>query len=761
MGVIDSQNRQWATPIFTIAGGVKQSGVYQGTEATIPIEELIAAAGGLEPNASLNLRILRNNSLRFQIYLDPAKPDPANRLMSGDIVLVQTTPAATPPAIVPVVCVGLLDRPVVLPLDPTIQTLAELTARLGQSPDVAKTARLVSPVADPQGRLLPGTIVYFAPQLIDRTPLQMPGALPEMFALKRPALPQREPPTVQAAPVESQPSPTQTDLVMASGAAPVSAPSTPAPAASVPADSAAPAVVSNGPASVDSTGGESEKKSADAVAAKEVAAEKNEKPVEDKKVEASESATANAPATVSEPAAQALEVPPAPQVSTTGGRVPPMSLAAPVQPVAGNESLNSGGVSSRANDLLNPEDPQLDSGAPTAHLYHAPYVDGMGQVRVQQVYGQPVVSELNVHPTQMMLVHAETPYGGYQGAGYPEFDSGMVTPAMGMAQATTHVNTLDRGHAPFFAEQAARQAMSQGEVRETSGQSNLEQSKLDLTTQSERPVKKEFSSWGRVLSTIFGAVFLISAGLVIVSIWSPWKKYQFSLIRIDGAHDSEEETAQSRMQETAAAFRSNEATISASTSPPKSEPVIPPVHFQNAVSELVQRTVPVVEEPVVVPNQWPLHGQVVGHRRIILNQAHETIASPHFPIESPAPVVSSEKVSRQSIDERTLRANLRAAFVPKRTATVENVSCEQDAFDTVEEAPSSVSSMMESLASQYEASRYDEVLPPVDSTAPRADAASAITGSRDFDIVQPDHSPIAAMSPLDRALRTLASEKRG
>ncbi|WP_437193002.1 hypothetical protein [Planctomicrobium sp. SH527] len=766
MGVIDAQNRQLASPVFTIAGGVKQSGVYQGTEATIPIEELIAAAGGLEPNASLNLRVLRNNNLRFQVFLDPAKPDPANRLMSGDIVLVQSTPAAIPPTTIPVVCVGLLDRPVVLPLDPTIQTLSVLTARLGQSPEVAKTARLVSPVADPQGRLLPGTIIFFAPQMIDRTPLQMPGALPEVLALKRPAVPKNEPLTVQVVPAESKP-----ELVMVAETTPAATPA---------------AAVSDGQASVEPLldGAEAKKPevatanmpvtatasgtpAADSTAAaavsktEPVAAASTEpaveKPItekattEQKATEASESATANAPASVSEPAVPELELPPSPQVSANGGLIPPMTIRPSSQPAAGNVGQAPAMVSSLSNELLDPQDPQLDSGAPTAHLYQEPYAAAMGQVQMQQGYGQPIVSELNVHPTQMVLVHAENQYGVYREmVGGPEYDSGMVTPAMGMAQATTHVNTLDRGHTPYFAERAAEQATEQAAGR--ANQQEKMGASLDLTKHAAKSPEKASSPWGGILSTIFGCVFMVSAGLVMVSIWAPWKKYQLSVIRIDGAHDSEAELTNSRMQDTAVAFSSTEETHPTASVGPRSGPVTPPARFQNAVSDLVQRTLPVVEEQVVVPKQWPLHGQVVGHRRIILNQPHESIAAPHFPVESSVPDRHPEKVTRQSIDERALRANLRAAFVPTQVENTETMECKRDSFcPTPEESPS-VSSTV---------SQYDQVLAPVETPVQCDDAVPVATGSRDFDIVQPDHSPIVAMSPLDRALRTLASEKRG
>lgn len=180
---------------YAIVGAVRQSAVYVSAQAPLPVWRLVEAAGGLEPDAGPTLRIVRNGSSRFQINFDPNHPRQDDLLLPGDIVVVAVRPGAVPaPAdprtTIPVACIGLTDRPVVLPLDPTIVTVNELLRRLMQPAEMARTVRVIDPPLKSQTQeLVPGSVVFFDSRGVDRQPLEQAGALPAPVNLDQPAAP--------------------------------------------------------------------------------------------------------------------------------------------------------------------------------------------------------------------------------------------------------------------------------------------------------------------------------------------------------------------------------------------------------------------------------------------------------------------------------------------------------------------------------------------------------------------------------------------
>ncbi|WP_437188173.1 hypothetical protein SH668x_001603 [Planctomicrobium sp. SH668] len=199
---------------------------------------------------------------------------------------------------------------------------------------------------------------------------------------------------------------------------------------------------------------------------------------------------------------------------------------------------------------------------------------------------------------------------------------------------------------------------------------------------------------------------------------------------------------------------------------------------QNVVEQILDRKLPVVEELVAVPSQWPLHGKVIGHQRIILNQRHEQLAGPHFSSnQSDHP---KRPLPTASLSEREIRERLKEVF---RKANVgphhDDMLDEVDTFEI--ESPSGVVQMnrqshqptesaarqpltSEDVTSMVQKSPAPAVRQPVPSTerVQPLPAPSRNPSDDGFDIVQPQVSQTTpTQSPLERALRTLASEKNG
>ncbi len=683
MGVIDSQRPAGATYHYTIIGAVARSGAFHSNESSVSLEQLLNAAGGLSPNASPTLKVLRNQQIRFQILFDPRQPDPANRLQPGDVVIVTATGGV--PSTIPVACLGLLDRPVVLPLDPTIQTVNELTHRLLQSPEAARMAAVVSPQGDIQGRLTPGTVVIFSPGSIDRYPLMQPGALPESLELKK--------------------------FHLSSTAVPHAVPHTVIPVS-----------------------------------------------------EPSRTLSQPVTQTISEPT---LEL-------TLPGEAP--EPASDLQSSMHSHSPPVLRVAAETPSLfLDSARLQHDSGAPSQHLFAAPEVDGVTVSRIVGTSAQLMPGEAS----EMPLVLAEQTM--------PLHEQSELSPgANGPLISPFSSDEMNHGLPAAMQAQSNRYASLFNDTETATGEATAEQTPAagEVPASNQTKARSVFK-----LPSLIGGLsgllaIIVAIGYVLSQLQSP------SNIVMKAKPRTPTEPVVTLQAAAMAAPQTDAATESvAPTATPAPRSASMKSSIQDDVEAIVQRTVPLVEESVRIPGNWQLHGQVVGHRRIVLHQAHEEVVPvPHFAIKVDA--ASTQSGHRQNpSSERELRTRLKDAFRPTR----QDVS---DVTEDLAESPPTDRVPTENVANHDRIDRgsgssrsgdatvtertatapalENPVLPellqpavPVQPSAPvpaphlKSALRTGAAGPTEYDIVQPELSQSPARSPLERALRTLASEKSG
>lgn len=158
-----------------ILGEVVRPGVYAARGLPPSLDELIEHAGGLTPNASGLVCIVRNGRIEALPAADRARNV---SLQPGDVVIAE--PHFTPPEAVrltahpaadlprQIAVVGLLDRPAVLKVRAADCTPEALTALLGQGADAAASVRVLHAVH--WERALPVSVDSAAP-LPDRAVL--------------------------------------------------------------------------------------------------------------------------------------------------------------------------------------------------------------------------------------------------------------------------------------------------------------------------------------------------------------------------------------------------------------------------------------------------------------------------------------------------------------------------------------------------------------------------------------------------------------
>ncbi|TWT49921.1 hypothetical protein KOR42_37390 [Thalassoglobus neptunius] len=221
---------------YSIVGAVDLPGVFVSTDRPkIILKDLLAAAGGLTPDASLAVRLVRHGSSTVQIFDNSHTR--ANFAIEPDDVVVIVPRRDSPTGFVthdvtPVACLGLANRPVVLPLESTILTVTDLLKSLRQH-DLAPTAvQVLDPYArQAQELLLRGSVVVFDPSTLNLESLnqiqEFPPAVPlnhrEMAARigTRPASqmnqePQPKSPRSPLA-VPPNPAPTETPKIQVTG----------------------------------------------------------------------------------------------------------------------------------------------------------------------------------------------------------------------------------------------------------------------------------------------------------------------------------------------------------------------------------------------------------------------------------------------------------------------------------------------------------------------------------------------------------------
>ncbi|WP_437228559.1 hypothetical protein SH661x_000967 [Planctomicrobium sp. SH661] len=604
---------------YTVVGAVLRSGVYASNERSIPLGRLIEFAGGLNPQASSTLRIVRNRDVRFQIQYTPNGPGSNDMLLPGDIVVVPIHPSAVinndaPDAIMPVACLGLLNRPVVLPLNPAINTVEELARRLGQYPELVRTAQVISPARATQPvQLSSGSVIVFDSRIVDKLPLEQPGFLPELIDLDQsrtsafPGIMPADvdlPPAVPGAQVVQQVS---GDLI-----APPSLEFT----------SAVPMALPYAPS--------------------------DNLPVRD-------SAT---PATV-------LDFP----VSQASGQIPPMpaDLAHAIQLFAPSQS---------------DEKPSV----------------------IQTRSAEVTVETIDIEPTPASSASAE------------------ATPPREISPRSTAEVT-----GPLTSRSILKASSE-------AGQSNP----IRQATRSNTLIRYVLYC-GAAISIVIGLGLLLSVAIGPLEFVRP------------------AETPTRAVDSTPAP--------QAVAQPEQTRPTV-----RQGVEGLLKREIPVVEEEVRVPSDWPLHGKVVGHRRIILNSAHVEMNGPHFAKRSRNSDREKISIGAGKASERHLRNSLREICKPSFTSMNDESVLENSDESSINETPVTPASGAKPPTIEIPTFPVERTSAPAREietvSAPHlhSESPSRPADIMEFDIVQPPNpAPVqtAAMSPLERALRTLASEKRG
>jgi|GEM_PF-3098025 len=694
-GLIESRPQNTGPFAYAIVGEVKQSAVYSSHESWLPIDQLISAAGGLTPDASPVVRVVRNGELRFQMHVVPDQPDPSNRVLPNDVIIVSARQATAGNAgIVPIACLGLTKTPVVLPLDPSIQSIAELTRCLAQPAVVAQSAALIGPGSSAR-QLTAGCVVVFDPRLVDPEPLRLPDMIPpalDMEQARTSAAPGLVAGTLHT-PTPAPPVSLQNRL-LAQGSSSPARPGLQVPDLSISQLNFDAAATGSGSAMLQVQAEQVQ----DLFTPEDILPPVSPQPYD-----------------MARPAAIAIAAPPATPLSAPPPIPMPTSAAQPPE-------------AAMATTTTTP------------------------QRELEPVLVRPLSTNVIVEPVP-------EPASSLSSSGFhPTTASGSGTGSETSRATALPVRTAE-SVLPQDYRNSRQEKASPAERRPLSA---VTAQNSDMASLSPLPAEQSGSlAWEQPLSILFGAGLMLGGIMAMTWIWAGWQNH---LARVRSEAGAAEQAHTDRAGQPAAASSADAAlasratsgavppgavpfgtvspgTIVSATVPPGLQHSIPPV-TPNPIQQLIHRTVPVVEEQIQVPNEWPLHGLVIGHRRHILHSAHETIAGPHFSRRDTQTAREKVPVQAHSLDERTLRSRLRAAMSP--------------ASDSQE------------LPAQTPSVPDDAVFRPASKERTVAAARVAASSGSDreadheLDIVQPqDPAPAVAMSPLERALRTLASEKFG
>jgi len=710
MRVVESPSRTNVAAVsapfaYSVVGAVDRPGVYTTTQPSLSIRQLVDSAGGLTAQAQTTLRVVRNNDVRFQVQYLVNGRGADEMLLPGDILVVplqspMETANAHPDAMMPVACLGLLDRPVVLPLDLSITTVQELTRRLGQHPQLAQTAHVIEPV---RGRspteLASGSVIIFESRLVDRLPLtSQPGFLPAPIPLDgirtsaspEPVLPTQEHQLPGAPPVQSVQSVQQasanlpgrmTDLI----APPQQQQLTNQPA--LPSLELPVMTAQNAP--------------------EEIPGDHDANATTDIQVVTNGSATTQ----TTESSAQAGTVP------LPNDLAQALELFAPVK---------------------QPRHPTPQPLLPRQDSLQTP--DSSQSVTSQQSTRRQDVMVESV-PSTTISALAETE----SHAAAPVTQTGGQTPNLIAKIPSARIEAL----------RAA-----------ASGQSFPSSEKVQLDSKestSPKPIPtlprmRKNGILGYLLFCGAALSILVGCSLMISMIFASHGPSSTTQIDTPATLDSEpDEASPTSAAKSAGAPQSATGT---------------------QIKELLNRELPMIEVPVQIPAAWPLHGKVVGHRRCLLNAAHEEIPGPHFGKRQNLPECDLDLVTSTQTAERQLRKSLREIcradheVSSKKSGLAESdhsVKTDIQSDEPASRGPVFQQPVPREAGGDRECGRT--VNSPLNPPAP-ANVASArneagrpasTIGNPDFDIVQPPpHAPAqtSTMSPLERALRTLATEKR-
>lgn len=182
---------------YGILGEVGRPGVYSAEGREVTLQELVQQAGGITPLAGPTVRLIRQQRVAQGKFFDPNGRD---LLQSGDVLLIDSRmPAAANSPVTYIGILGVASHPVIVPLQPENAQLQRLMLALGQSPELARTARLMMPSRMPMPNsptaLLPsGTVLALDPRLLVSANLPaFPDPMPMSFApAAQPRLPTTE-----------------------------------------------------------------------------------------------------------------------------------------------------------------------------------------------------------------------------------------------------------------------------------------------------------------------------------------------------------------------------------------------------------------------------------------------------------------------------------------------------------------------------------------------------------------------------------------
>ncbi len=186
MKIIEASQDDDQTHYFTIVGAVHRSGVYSAEEHRVSLTRLLDSAGGFTAVDRPTIRVIGGGRERYRFLYNPNLEKQPN-VQSGEVIVVLPSPGQTTTQtevpLIPVACIGLEKRPVVLPLSADIRTADELLARLQQSDALNESVRILDPYGRTKTRLLaPGSVIFCNPLLVNHRTLantqKFPPAVP-------------------------------------------------------------------------------------------------------------------------------------------------------------------------------------------------------------------------------------------------------------------------------------------------------------------------------------------------------------------------------------------------------------------------------------------------------------------------------------------------------------------------------------------------------------------------------------------------------
>lgn len=157
-----------------ILGEVALPGVYTG-DGEVTLQQVVQAAGGLTPQASPSVQIVRGErGGRSILFYNPGGRDV---LQHGDFIVVEGLRApgghvaTAHPGVTWLGFMGVLSRPVVVPVKPDQAQLVTMMRALNQTPELARVVRPIIPARatpsnNPQDPLPSGTILAVPTQML-------------------------------------------------------------------------------------------------------------------------------------------------------------------------------------------------------------------------------------------------------------------------------------------------------------------------------------------------------------------------------------------------------------------------------------------------------------------------------------------------------------------------------------------------------------------------------------------------------------------